>query len=115
MSTFKTQFCFEERKKESILIRSKYPDRYPLIIEKNKRSDNKELKSKKYLVRDDMTIGQLVLMIRKYIQIESHSAIFLFINGCLPPTSATVGQVFKENVDSDGFLYIIYSAESTFG
>ena len=115
MSTFKKQFCFEDRKKESILIKSKYPERYPLIIEKNKRSEIGELEKKKYLVRNDLTIGQLVFMIRKYIKIESHTAIFLFINGSLPPTAATIGQVFKENVDLDGFLYILYSGESTFG
>ena len=115
MSTFKTQYSFEKRQTESRLVRLKYPERFPLIIEKAKGSKIQDLEKKKYLVNKDMTIGQVVYLIRKFISIESHEAIFLFINGTLPPTAALVSQVFKESCDSDGFLYILYSAESTFG
>jgi GABA(A) receptor-associated protein len=36
-------------------------------------------------------------------------------NKTLPPTAALMSQVYKEHKDEDGFLYVTYSGESTFG
>jgi len=33
----------------------------------------------------------------------------------LPQSSAAMGQVYEEHKDEDGFLYIAYSGENTFG
>ena len=39
----------------------------------------------------------------------------LFINDKMCPTSALLSQIYHENKDEDGFLYIKYDGESTFG
>ena len=39
---------------------------------------------------------------------------FLFVNKVLPATSATMGTIYEEHKDEDGFLYIGYSDESIF-
>jgi GABA(A) receptor-associated protein len=39
----------------------------------------------------------------------------LFINNTLPPAASLMSQIYKEHKDTDGFLYVIYSGESTFG
>lgn len=113
--SFKTRVPLEKRQQESKFICNKYTDRLPVIIEKASRSDIGSLQRCKFLVPNDLTIGQLVYVIREHVKIEPEKAIFIFINNTLPPTAALLSQIFKENADPDGFLYVQYSGESTFG
>ena len=52
---------------------------------------------------------------RKRIKLAPEKAIFIFVNNVLPPTAALMSQIYAEHKDEDGFLYITYSGESTFG
>ena len=112
---FKEKFTFDKRKNEASRILIKYPDRIPVIVEKNEHSDIPQIDKQKYLVPADLTVGQFVYVIRKRIKLEPEKAIFLFINNTLPPTAALMSQIYKENCDSDSFLYVMYSGEATFG
>lgn len=114
--SFKKQHTFEKRKAEAGRIRAKYPDRIPVIAEKAPKSDIPDIDKKKYLVPSDLTVGQFVYVIRKRIKLQPEKAIFVFVNNkTLPPTAALMSQVYKEHKDEDGFLYVTYSGESTFG
>lgn len=115
MTTFKENHPLKKRMDESTRIRKKYPDRVPVIVEKAESSDIEILDKKKYLVPGDLTVGQFVYVVRKRIKLEPEKAIFLFINNTLPPAASLMSQIYKEHKDTDGFLYIIYSGESTFG
>lgn len=42
-------------------------------------------------------------------------AIFIFVDEVLPPTAALMSSIYEEHKDEDGFLYITYSGENTFG
>lgn len=113
---FKQQHSFEERQAESERIRTKYPDRIPVICEKADKSNVADIDKKKYLVPADLTTGQFVYVIRKRLKLPAEQAIFLFApNGVIPPTAALLNQVYEEHKDEDGFLYITYSGENTFG
>ncbi|KAE8964937.1 hypothetical protein PR001_g28882, partial [Phytophthora rubi] len=70
---------------------------------------------KKFLVLADLTVGQFVYVIRKRIKLSPEKAIFIFINNVLPPTAALMSNNYKEQKYSNGFLYITYSGENTFG
>ncbi len=50
----------EKRRAEAARIRAKYPDRIPVICEKNDKSDITDIDKKKYLVPADLTVGQFV-------------------------------------------------------
>jgi GABA(A) receptor-associated protein len=113
--SFKSKTSFEKRKQESGRILLKYPDRIPVIVEKAKNTDVPTIDKDKYLVPSDLTVGQFVYVIRKRIKLEPEKAIFLFINNTLPPTAALLSQIYKELSDKDGFLYVEYSGENTFG
>lgn len=63
----------------------------------------------------DLTVGQFVYVIRKRIQLPSEKAIFIFVNDILPPTAALISTIYEEHKDEDGFLYVLYSGENTFG
>jgi len=110
-------FCFvpEKRKTEAARIRLKYPDRIPVIAEKAEKSEIPDIDKKKYLVPADLTMGQFVYVIRKRIKLSPDAAIFIFVKNTLPPTAALMAQIYKDNADEDGFLYVTYSGESTFG
>jgi GABA(A) receptor-associated protein len=115
MSQFKINNSIEKRTVEAGKIIIKYPDRIPIIVEINKASDEIKLDKYKYLVPYDLTIGQFLYVVRKRVNIASEKALFIFFSNTLPATSDTVGNIYKNKKDVDGFLYAIISLESTFG
>jgi len=112
---FKDQHSFDKRKAESARIRLKYPDRIPVIAEKAPNSSIADIDKKKYLVPADLTMGQFVYVIRKRIKLQPDAAIFIFVNNQLPPAAELMSKIYKDQADPDGFLYVTYSGESTFG
>jgi len=112
---FKVQHPADERKAEAERIRAKYPDRIPVICEKTEKSSVPDIDKKKYLVPADLTVGQFVYVIRKRLKLPAEQAIFLFVIGVIPPTASLLSQIYSEHKDDDGFLYITYSGENTFG
>ncbi|KAJ6326936.1 hypothetical protein OIU78_013928 [Salix suchowensis] len=114
-SYFKQEHDLEKRRAEAARIREKYPDRIPVIVEKAERSDIPNIDKKKYLVPADLTVGQFVYVIRKRIKLSAEKAIFIFVDNVLPPTGAIMSSIYEEKKDEDGFLYVTYSGENTFG
>ena len=84
-------------------------------MEQLEGSDIPEIDKTKFLVPMDLTVGQFIYVIRKRIQLSPEKAIFLYVNNVLPPTSSLMSQIFEEQKDEDGYLYITYSGENTFG
>ncbi|GMM49769.1 ubiquitin-like protein [Starmerella bacillaris] len=114
-SQFKDDYPFDARKAEADRIRQKYSGRIPVICEKVEKSEIDGIDKRKYLVPADLTVGQFVYVIRKRIRLEPEKAIFIFVNDVLPPTSALMSSIYEEHRDKDGFLYVTYSGENTFG
>jgi GABA(A) receptor-associated protein len=113
---FKRQFTFEDRIQQSTRIISKYPDKRPIICEKiNNQHDLPDIDKNKYLVPFDLTIGQFIYVIRKRINLKPEEAIFLFINNQIVTGTTMIGNVYQYLKDPDGFLYIKYAKENTFG
>ena len=98
----------------------------------------------RYLVPADITVGQFVYVVRKRIKLSPEKAIFVFVKNTLPPTginwtniaihssllllhcyvlifkyslvaASLMSAIYEENKDEDGFLYMTYSGENTFG
>lgn len=115
---FKSEKSFDERLDESIRIRTKYPDKIPIICEKinsKKNIDIPTIDKKKFLLPIDLTMGQFLYVIRSRIKLPPEKAIFLFVEGTIPASSTLVSDVYESNKDKDGFLYVEYSGENTFG
>lgn len=112
---YKEEHPFEKRRSEGEKIRKKYPDRVPVIVEKAPKARIGDLDKKKYLVPSDLTVGQFYFLIRKRIHLRAEDALFFFVNNVIPPTSATMGQLYQEHHEEDFFLYIAYSDESVYG
>ncbi len=106
---------FEERKRQSLKMIEKYPDRCCIIVNKMKKANVPDIDRNKYLVPKTITIGQFIYVIRKRINLPSDKALFIYVGNILPSTSDFVGNVYNNHVSDDGLLYITYSGESTFG
>ena len=116
--SFKKQFSFAKRKEESEKILKKYKNKIPIIVEKNKNADINDIDKHKFLVPLDMTVGQFIYVLRKRIKLTEKEALFIFIDKTLPMTSSTLGSLYsdyKKRTDFDGFLYMSYCNENTFG
>jgi GABA(A) receptor-associated protein len=112
---FKLETSFEERVKESSTIKIKYPDRIPIICEKIKNADLPSIDKKKYLVPTDLSFSQLTYVIRNRMRLPPEKTLFLFIGNTIPASSVTISQIYESEKDEDGFLYVRYSSENTFG
>jgi GABA(A) receptor-associated protein len=109
---------FEERKQESERMITKYIDRIPIIVEKSQDRSNTlpDIDKHKYLVPKDLTMGQFVNVIRKRIKLDSTQALFIFVKkNIIPPATCFISSVYDDYKSEDGFLYITYTTESTFG
>ena len=111
---FKKKNNFDKRKKESESIFAKYPNRIPIICE---RYDNTlpHLDRKKYLVPEDLIMSNFLYIIRKRLKIESHKSLYLAVKEKIPQLSQSVSTIYDKYSDEDGFLYIHYCEETTFG
>lgn len=112
---FKTKYLETERIQESKKIVLKYPTRIPIIVEKNNDCDLEEINKKKYLVPRDMNLSQFIFVIRNRIKMEPSKALFIMINNSLVASGEVIGEIYDKHKDNDGFLYIIYTSENTFG
>ena len=115
--SFKEQFPFTKRLNEANRVLEKYPDRIPIIVERYNRSSNDLplIDKKKFLVPNDLTVGQFVYVIRKRIRLPAQKAIFIMMNNKLPPTSMLVSELYQDSKHEDNFLYLTYSSENVFG
>merc|ERR1712216_971310 len=77
MTRFKDEHPFEKRVEEADKIRKKHADRIPVICEKAEGSDILEIDRKKYLVPQELTVGQFVYVVRKRLRLPPEKAIFL--------------------------------------
>ena len=116
-SNFKHKNLFKDRYNESITILKKYPDRIPVIVERSAKSsdDCPDIDKNKYLVPNDFTLGQFLFTIRKRMKLPPEKAIFLFINGNFYNSTLLLSNIYEIEKDEDGFLYITYAFENTFG
>lgn len=113
---FKREHNFQNRLEESTRVLLKYPERKPIICEKSSTQfDLPDIDKKKYLVPNDLTIGQFIYVIRKRMHLRSEEALFLFINNKIMSASAIIGNIYNQERDIDGFLYVQYAKENVFG
>ena len=115
-SHFRSSHSLNERSKVSNAIKEKHPERIPIIVEPSLGNDVPLIERSKFLVPKDITFGAFIFEIRKHIKgLKPDQAIFVFINNTLPSAATQISQLYNIHSDPDGFMYITYCIENTFG
>jgi GABA(A) receptor-associated protein len=105
----------EQRLLESSRIRKKYPHRIPVIIKKDPASTLPDIDKVKYLVPDDITVGQFILTLKTRLPITKYESIFLYIGETILSNSTLLSFLYETHKEQDNLLYIRYTNEKTFG
>ena len=113
---FQTKYTLEKRQTESKNILSKFPDKIPVIVARSANNENvPDIDKHKFLAPSDITFGQFIYVIRKRVELTPEKALFCFVNKNLIATGQSMSEAYKSYKEEDGFLYITYSGENTFG
>lgn len=108
-----------ERKTEAEKVLARYPDRVPVICEASKKRKSSPtlpvLDKRKFLVPRDLSMSQLFFVVRKRMKLKSDQALFFFVGNQIPNGHTSVGETYDTYRAVDGFLYVNYSSENTFG
>lgn len=114
---YRTEKTLQARLQESRRIKTRYADRLPVICERSSKCTKlAPIDKRKFLVPRDLTTGQFLYVVRKRLQLDPSQAIFLMTeSGRLPASSQTVEMVYSQDAHEDGFLYMFYTGENTFG
>jgi GABA(A) receptor-associated protein len=114
MLSFKKGKSFRQRCDEATRIMAKYPDRIPIICERGS-CEVPELDRSKYLVPRSLSMAEFLYVIRSRLKLSPAISIYLFAQDHIAPGSQLIGQVYETHADMDGYLYISYHGENTFG
>jgi len=78
-----------------------------VIIEKLPGAQVNSLDKRKFLIPSDISISQLVWIIRKRVHLESEKALFLFVDKTIPSSRfvSSVGTVPKFSLVNEGFFF----------
>ena len=117
IQNFKSRKTFVSRKKEVMAIKNKFPTKIPLIVERyHKERSLPTLDKSKFLVPEDITMSQFLVIIRNRIKIKPNQALYLIINNrSMLSMSLTMAQAYESYGNEDGFLYITYASQEVFG
>ncbi|RWS29213.1 hypothetical protein B4U80_09264 [Leptotrombidium deliense] len=86
-----------------------------VIVQKAPHSSISDLDKHKFLVPYEVTVAQFIWILRQRLKLDPRKAIYLFVNRTLPQSSALMGEIYYQCQEDDGFLYVIFSGENTFG
>lgn len=114
MNDFKNR-DFDLRKKESYIILKKYPKSIPIIIYP-KYENTPDLKKHKYIVPNNLLCAHFFDIIRNQLNMSKEKALFFFDDKRrLLSANSILNDIYIDNKNLDGFVYIYYSFENVFG
>ncbi|NXC45539.1 MLP3C protein, partial [Penelope pileata] len=70
----------------------------------------------KFLVAQDVPLSQLAVTLRTRLCLASSQTLYLLVgNKGLPNMAVTMQELYRDNKDEDGFLYLTYASQEMFG
>ena len=101
----------------ALKLRKQHSNRIPVLIWEIVNQEIGFTKStRRFMVQQDTTLGQLMYILRKRINLNSDEGLFVFVGN--PPVmvsnAETIG-IIHNKYQENGFLKLTLSKESTFG
>merc|ERR1712032_1376530 len=97
-------------------IRSKHPDRVPVLVNKKEGSHLPQPANSKFLVPKVFKVANFVQIIRDELDLDNDKSIFLYNkDNRVLKMDLNMEEVYMKDMDADGFLYITYSEVKSFG
>jgi hypothetical protein len=109
---------FENRKKKSDFLLSKYSDKIPMILEKSSKEKYlPKIEKTKYLVPHDLTVAGVMQILKKNLKIDEHISVYLSIynQNIILSGSQSISDIYSKYKNNDGFIYLEYCSENVFG
>lgn len=108
-------FKIEERVKQFEKVTQAHPNKVPVILERAPSAEVPDIDKNKYLLPRDFTVANFLDVIRKRTNLTREQALFVYVDGVVPASNAMFGAIYEMHKDKDGFLYVVYTGESSFG
>ena len=108
----------EKRRKLCEKLRAEYPDKIPVICEKDPYYWNlKEIQKTRYLIPNDLKLSTFHYHLRQLFKIDEYQSFFLLANGkTFLMDDDNFKDIYEKYKDKkDGFLYIAYGQELVWG
>ncbi|XP_010567157.1 PREDICTED: microtubule-associated proteins 1A/1B light chain 3C-like [Haliaeetus leucocephalus] len=114
---FKQRKSLATRMHEVTEIRIKYPNKIPVVVERyQKEKTLPPLNRTKFLVSQDLPLSQFAVTLRTRLCLTSSQTFYLLANNKgLPNMAVTMQELYRDNKDEDGFLYLTYASQEMFG
>ncbi|XP_077346410.1 microtubule-associated protein 1 light chain 3 gamma [Lithobates pipiens] len=114
---FKQRKSFEIRKSEVIGIRAKFPNKIPVIVERYAKEKYLPFLDKtKFLVPREVPMSHFINILRNRMNLSPTQAFYILVNDkTLASMSRTMTELYRENKDEDGFMYMTYASQEMFG
>jgi hypothetical protein len=98
--------------RKSKRLMERHPQHIPVII----KPSNLQMTTVKFLPHKESTVAELMLSVRNYAtKLKKTDGLLFFVANKMPPVTMQIGELYKEYANSDGYLHVIISRESTFG
>ena len=114
---YRRTHTFEERREAAAAVRRQHPHRVPVVCQPAATSKLQAPCKTRYLVPRALAVQQFLFVVRRNAKLSSQEALFLFAGDDYTLTSGTmtIGDLDENRRDADGFVYIFYAEENTFG
>ena len=96
------------------MCKKNYPDKIPIIIH---CSSNLNIKKRKYLVSKGLTVGEFIIVLKKYIiDLKPSEGLFFLVNDKIPRMTDSISSLYREYKDfENNILFITITKENAFG
>lgn len=107
----------EKRRMVSKRLLSTHPSCVPIIVGRAELHTTPMITRNKIMCPSDVTFLYFITEVRKHIPaLRPGDGLYLFVsNGNMPKLSTLMSELYNKYKNDDGFLYVTFSCENTFG